>query len=84
MLTTLDSTVLRAEINVTNWTDFEVPCYLISKMENNGQFVPLCAMLYYSGQGLFGAFSFLGSHLNGIFGVIVVAIGRISLKPETG
>ena len=38
-------------------------------------------MPYYSVQGLVGPFSFLASHLNGILGVIVVAIGRITLKP---
>jgi len=73
-----------AEINVTNWTDFDVPWYLISKMENNTQSGLLSAMTYYSVQGLFGPFSFLAPHLSGILGVIVVAIGRISLNPETG
>ncbi len=84
MLTTLDSTVLRAEINVTNWTDLEVPWYLINKMKNNGQFGIVSVMRYYSVQGLFGPFSFLASHLNGILGVIVVAIGRISPNAGTG
>ncbi len=72
------------EINVTNWTNFEVPWYLIRKMESNGQSGLLCGMSYYSVQRLFGPFSFLGSHLNGIVDVIVVAIGRISPNAETG
>jgi hypothetical protein len=53
-------------------------------MKNNGQSGPLFATPYYSVQGLFGRFSLLASQLNGILGVIVVAIGRISLNPETG
>jgi hypothetical protein len=77
-------TVLRDEINVTNWTDFEVPWYLINKMENSGQSGPLIAMPYYSLQGLFGVFSFLTSHPNGILPVTVVTIGRISVRAESG
>jgi len=77
-------TALVAEINFTNWTNFEMPWYLISKMENNGQSGLVFLMPYYAVQGLFGPFSFRASHLSGILGVIVVAIGRISLNPETG
>ena len=84
MLTTLDSAVLRAEINVTNWTALEALWYLINKMKNNGQFGLVTVMPYYSVQGLFGPSSLLPSHLNGILRVIVVAIERISLNPETG
>jgi hypothetical protein len=73
-----------AEINVTNWTDFEVPWHLISKMENNDQIGLAFVMLYYSVQGLFGPSSFLASYLNGILRVTVVTIGRISVSAETG
>ncbi len=73
-----------AEINVTNWTDFEVPWYLITTMENNRQSGIVFLMAYYSVQGLFGPFSFLASHLSGILRVVVVVIGRISQNAETG
>ncbi len=73
-----------AEINVTNWTDFEVPWYLISKMENNRQSGLVFLMPYCSVHGLFGPFSFLACYLNGILVVIAVAIVRISPKAETG
>jgi len=56
----------------------------MSKVENNSQSGPLFATPYYSVQGLFGRFSLLASRPNGILGVIVVAIGRISLNVETG
>jgi len=73
-----------AEINVTNLTDFEVLWYLISKMGNNGQSALVLFMPCDTVQGLFGPFSLVASHLSGILRVIVVAIGRISLNPETG
>jgi hypothetical protein len=50
-------------------------------MENNCQPGLVFVTRYYSVQG---PFSFLASHLNGILGVIVVEIGRISLNAESG
>ncbi len=80
--------VLPAEINDTNWTKLGLPWYLMSKMDNNGQSGLVFVTPYYCGQGLFAPSSFLSFHLNGILNgilaVIVVAIGRISLNPETG
>ena len=73
-----------AEINVTNWTKFGLPWYLISKMANNDQSGLVFVMSHYSVEGLFAPFSFLPSYLNGILAVIVVAIIRISTRSETG
>ena len=85
MLTTFYSTVLSAEINVTNCTDLGVPWYLISEMENNGQSRrPAFTMPYCSVQGLIGPSFFVAAHLNGILAVVVVAIVRISPHAETG
>lgn len=85
MLTRLDSTVLSAKINVTNWTELGVPWYLIREMENNGQFRSAVATPY-SVEGPLGtSFSaFLTSRFNGILALIAVSIVRISISVETG
>jgi hypothetical protein len=60
-----------------------VPCYLRSKMENNRQFGSLWPIPYYSVQGVSERFSLPPSQHNGLLGVIVVAIGRISVIAES-
>lgn len=73
-----------AEINITNWTDFEIAWYLISNVETNRQSGPVFALRYYCVESLFSPSSFPASHLNGILAITVVAIGRISINAETG
>jgi hypothetical protein len=53
-------------------------------MENNRQSGPALAVPYYPAQGLFASSSFLTFRLNRILGVIIIAIARISLNPESG